>query len=101
MTWDFALPVIWETEVKNVALWILCTCLSMPVVAAEAPSSATSSATAKQAPTSAPADAAQDPLLAEAAAAAAAPPVQTPGEESFTPTVQISEDLSVSFPVDI
>jgi hypothetical protein len=47
---------------------------------------------------------AEDPELAEEiraaeAAAATAPPLDP--NESFIPTVQISEDLSVSFPLDI
>jgi len=42
----------------------------------------------------------EDPLLTEAAEAEDAPR-QATSEDTFTPSVQISEDLSVSFPVDI
>ena len=78
--------------------WLLCALLTLPASAAEAPAPDASQTPAQSA---AAAESPTDPLLAEAAAAAAAPPPPAPREESFTPTVQISEDLSVSFPVDI
>jgi len=103
MTLAFALPVTWETDMKYCVVWLLGICLSLPAAGADAPSDTVASESAQlpAVPASGAANPQEDPLLKEAAEAAAAPAATGPSEESFTPTVQISEDLSVSFPVDI
>ncbi len=88
-------------------LCLLLILLSLPLRAAEpeaAPAAGEASAAETETAADADSTAAEDAALAEEIrvaeeAAANAPPPDP--NEPFIPTVQISEDLSVSFPVDI
>lgn len=78
--------------------------LSVPLRAAEPEAAPAAEATPAAEETAAPSESEQDAAIAEEIraaeeAAANAPPPDP--NEPFIPTVQISEDLSVSFPVDI
>jgi len=81
----------------GLALLFLLTPLHAPALfAAEAEQEATS-----ETPTPAAGNESEDPLLTEAAEAQDQPQQRPAADDTFTPSVQISEDLSVSFPVDI
>lgn len=90
-------------------LWLLTLGASLPLLAAEpspdaAPTPQTEDTPASTDTTDTLSTAERDAALAEEiraaeAAAATAPPPDS--NESFVPSVQVSEDLSVSFPVDI
>jgi hypothetical protein len=99
--------VTWVTEMRSLAYCCALLLLAAAVHAAEpdAPADESDAAESTEGSTNAnaaPADI--DSALDEeirAAEAAAATPQRGTTEESFVPSVQISEDLSVSFPVDI
>jgi ribosomal protein L12E/L44/L45/RPP1/RPP2 len=79
-------------------LMLLLLVCALPVQAAEAPAEADTAATADTAASAdSPAEATADETDEETEEAAAQPSL----DGGFVPSVQISEDLSVSFPTDI
>lgn len=98
----FALRDIWKSEMKRFLL-ILLWCTSLKLWAAEAVTIAADDDTASNSAT--------EGAIAEDSAAAGASATATPeasagegtiaADDTFVPTVEISEDLSVSFPTDI
>lgn len=82
------------------ALLLLALALPGAVLGAEAPDEPAAADERDETPDDAATNTAEDPILAEAAEAETTDR-RSGADDTFVPSVRISEDLSVSFPADI